>query len=248
MSRDASEGTLRQAPITDSMSKSDVEEAFAGPDIERIYIGDEFADQSGEPTTVRKCERVRNRVHGTITEFTFYDEGFLKLREGNRKKINKEHILELHFLNPEPVTTRRFATVSLWSSLGMGILALFVSFVLPLTNHAQFTVSLTAILATLATLSLLIFVYRSDVIYQFFTTNGQTEVLTLTGSFGCNHHMCAMAREIRQAIVRASAETGAHDDRYLRAEMLAHYKLAKTGVITRDACSDAAALILSKFG
>ena len=59
--------------------------------------------------------------------------------------------------------------------------------------------------------------------------------------------MRAMAREIRRAIVRASAETGAHDVRYLRAEMLAHYKLAETGVITRDACSDAAALILSKF-
>jgi hypothetical protein len=30
--------------------------------------------------------------------------------------------------------------------------------------------------------------------------------------------------------------------------MQAHYKLAETGVITREECSDGTALILSKFG
>ena len=247
MSLDATEGTLRQALRTDSMSKSD-DETFAGADTEHIYIGDEFADQSGEPTTVRKCERIRNRVHGTITELTFYDEDFLKIREGTKKKLTKEHVLELRFVKPEPVTTRRIATLYLWSSLGIGILALFVSIVLPSTNLAQYTISLTAILATLAILSSLFFVYRSEVRHQFCTVSGQTVVLSLTGSFDCDHRMRAMAREIRQAIVRASTETGAHDVRYLRSEMQAHYKLAETGVITREACSDGTAFILSKFG
>ena len=246
MSLDATEGTLRQSLRTDGMSKSD-DETFAGPDTEHIYIGDEFADQSGEPTIVRKCERIWNRVHGTITELTFYDEGFLKIRESTKKKLNKEHVLDLRFLKPEPVTTRRNATVCLWSSLGIGILALFVSIALPLTNVAQYTISLTAILATLAVLSLLFFVYRSEVTHQFCTASGQTVVLSLTGSFGCDHRMRAIAREIRQAIECASAETGAHDVHYLRAEMSAHYKLAETGVITREACSDGTALILSKF-
>ncbi len=151
-------------------------------------------------------------------------------------------------MKPEPITTRRNATVCLWSSLGIGILALFVSVVLPLMNLAQYTISLTVILTTLAILGLLFFVYRSEVTHQYCTTSGRTVVLSLTGSFGCDHHMRAMAREIRRAIVRASAETGAHDVRYLRAEMQAHYKLAETGAITREACSDGTALILSKFG
>ncbi len=247
MSLDATEGTLRQALRTDGMSKSD-DETFEGSDTEHIYIGDEFADQLGEPTTVRKCERIRNRVHGTITELTFYDEGFLKIREGTNKKLNKEHVLELRFMKPEPITTRRTATVCLGSSLGIGLLALFSSMVLPLTILAHYTTPSTAILATAAILSLMFFVYRSEVTHQFCTASGKTVVLTLTGSWGCNHHISAMAIEIRKAILRASAETGAHDVRYLRAEMQAHYNLADTGVITREACSDGTAIILSKFG
>ncbi len=247
MSRDASEGTLRHALNTDSMSNSD-DEIFAGPETEHIYIGDESADQSGEPTTVTKCQCIRNRVRSIITEFTFYDEGFLKIREGTKNKFNKEHVLELRFLKPEPITTRRNATVCLWSTLCIGILAVLVSIDLPLTSFAQYTISVTVILTTLAILGLLSFAYRSEETHQFCTTSGRTVVLSLTGSFGCDHRMRAMAGEIRQAIVRASAETGAHDVRYLRAEMQAHYKLAETGAITREACSDGTALILSKFG
>lgn len=247
MSLDATEGTLSQAPEPDGMAKPD-DETFTGPDTEHIYIGDEFAEKSSEPTTVSRCERIRNRVRGTITELTFYDEGFLKIGEGTNKKLHKEHVLELRFMKPEPITTRRTATVCLWSSLGIGLLALFSSMVLPLTNLAHYTTPSTAILAIAAILSLMFFVYRSEVTHQFCTASGKTVVLTLTGSWGCNHHISAMAIEIQKAILRASAETGAHDVRYLRAEMQAHYNLAETGVITREACSDGTALILTKFG
>jgi hypothetical protein len=247
MSLDANERTLRQATRTNGMPDADFE-AFAGMDTEHIYIGDEFAERTDEPKTVTKCEHIKNRVHGTTTELTFYEEGFLKIREGNTKKLNKEHVLELRFIKPDPVTTRRIATSCLWSSLGSGILALLVSFVLPLTSLAQHTISATAVLATMTILSLLFSVYRSEVTHQFCTTSGQTVVLSLISSFGCERGMRTMAREIQQAIVRASADTGAHDVHYLRAEMSAHYKLSETGVISREACSDGTALILSKFG
>lgn len=247
MSLDPTERTLRQTPRTNGMPKSSVE-SFAEMETEHIYIGDEFADQTGDPTIVTKCERIKNRVRGTIIELTFYEEGFLKIREGNKKKLNKEHVLELRFIKPDPVTVRRIATSCLWSSLGIGILALIASFILPLTSLAQHTISVTAVLATLAILSLLFSVYRSEVTHQFCTASGQTAVLTLIGSFGCERGMRAMAREIQQAIVRASADAGAHDVHYLRAEMSAHYKLSETGVISREACSDGTALILSKFG
>ena len=246
MSLDAAKGTVSPAPGPNGMSKPEAE-TFTGLDTEHIYIGDQFADQSAEPTTVRKCERILNRVRGTITELTFYDEGFLKIREGAEKKLIKEHTLELRFMKPEPVTTRRIANVYLWSSLGIGLLGLFLSIILPLMDLAQYTISFATILATLAVLSLLFFVYRSEVTHQFCTASGKTVVLSLTGSLGCNRSMRAMACEIRDAILLASAETGVHDIHYLRAEMQAHYDLAETGVITRKACSDGTTLILSKF-
>ena len=57
-----------------------------------------------------------------------------------------------------------------------------------------------------------------------------------------------MSFQVREAIAKANADSGVHDVRYLRAEMQAHYKLAETGVITREACSNGTALILGKFG
>jgi len=247
MSLDSTEGSLRQKPKTNDMPNLD-DETFTGVDTEHIYIGDEFIDQSVEPTIVTKYERIRNRVRGTITELTFFDEGFLKIREGTNKKLNKEHVLELRFLKPEPVTTKRNATAYLGSSLGIGILALFLSIMLPLTNLEQYTILSTVILATTSILGLLFFVHRSEVTHQFRTASGNTIVLSLAGSLGCSRRMRSMAGEIQNAILRADAETGEHDVRYLRAEMQAHYDLAETGVITRKACSDGTTLILSKFG
>lgn len=215
---------------------------------EHIYIGDEFADQSIEPENISRQDTITNRVNGTITELTFYQEGFLKVREKRKGKNNKEHTLELRFLSPMPISSRHTATAFLWSSLGFGLLALIASFVLPVTSLSQYAFSASAIIATLAVLNLLLFVYRSEVKHQFRTASGQAIVLTLTGSFGCIRRMRGIANDVRQAIAETSDKTDTRDAVFLRAEMQAHYKLADTGVITREACSNGTSLILSKFG
>lgn len=223
-------------------------EAAAIMNTEHIYIGDEFADQSLEPTNICRTEAIRNRVNGTVIELTFYEEGFLKVRENRKRANNKEHMLELRFLEPEPVSTTYTATRSLWLSLGLGVSSLVTSFVLPATSFAQYSFSAMAVLSTIAVVCLLVFVYRSEVRHQFRTANGRAVVLSLGSSFGCIRRMRAMANEIRKAIDRANDRTEQHDVNYLRAEMQAHYKLAETGVITREACSNGTSLILSKFG
>ena len=94
----------------------------------------------------------------------------------------------------------------------------------------------------------MLFIYRSEQTHQFRTASGNAIVLSLTGSFGCIRRMRALAREVKLAIAEVAQDTDIHDVRYLRAEMQAHYKLAETGVITREACSNGTSLILSKFG
>ena len=221
---------------------------IAGLETEHIYIGDEFSDEAKDPTTVERSGKIRNRVDGTLTELTFYEEGFLKVRESNKKGRNREHVLELRFLKPEPVTSRRIATKYLWISLCAGLLSLFASYFLPSTRLDQITIPAIAILVTTAVLGLLTFVYRTEVSHKFRTASGQAVVLSLKGSFGSIRAVRAMAGEIRQAILKAADENDSNRDRYLRAEMKAHYKLAEAGVISREACSDGTAIILSKFG
>jgi hypothetical protein len=215
---------------------------------EHIYIGDEFADNYREPTNVEKQRRIRNRVNGTLTSISFFEEGFVRVRETRKKKLVKEHTLELRFLSDEAVVTKRLALPFLWTALGVGLLALLVSFVLPMTGLAQFTISVTASLATIAVISLLLFVYRSDETHRFCTASGHTPVITLTGSVGCIRNVRSASREISRAIREEAGGYDTDDVRYLRAEMKVHYKLAEMGVISREACSDGTSLILSKFG
>jgi len=87
------EENLRHASRDKDTSES-LDPRFNALTTEHIVIEDEFAAQT-EPEVVREREYLRNHVQRTITEITFYEEGFLKIREGNKKKLLKEHVLEL---------------------------------------------------------------------------------------------------------------------------------------------------------
>lgn len=243
---DATENS-QQASLDNDLPES-VDARFNDLTTEHIVIEDEFAAQADQPKVVRKREYLRNHVQRTITEITYYEEGFLKIREGNKKKLLKEHVIELRFIDPEPIMVRQIATHWLWSSLALAVLALFVRLILPVTRISQYAAPAATILSILAVLMFFIFVYRSKISHIFCTASGKTAVVTLSGSIGCFRRARHMAIGVRKAIERACEDSGVHDVRYLRAEMQAHYKLAETGVITRDACSDGTALILSKFG
>jgi hypothetical protein len=224
------------------------EETLAGLDTEHIYIGDEFSDSPDEPRTVRTRERLVNRVRGIVTELTLYEEGFLRVREGTSRKVLRNHLLELRFIDPEPTCSKRTAMHCLRSSLGLGVSAVLAWFILPLTNYAAYAFSATTVAVTAAVVTFLMFVYRSEETTEFRTMSGKVPVLRLTGSFGCVRQCRKAAATIRQLVDQLDSNAPDSDQRYLRAEMQAHYRLAETGVITRRECSDGTALILSRFG
>lgn len=243
---DATEN-LQQAPHDNDLPDS-ADPRFHDLTTEHIVIEDEFANPADDPKVVREREYLRNHVQRTITEITFYEEGFLKIREGNKKKMLKEHILELRFIDPEPILVRQIAMPWLWSSLGMAMLALFAALILPVTPIPQYAAPAATILSAFTLLLFFVFIYRSKISHIFRTASGKTDVVSLCGSIGCFRQAQNMAVKVRKAIEGACEDSGVHDVRYLRAEMQAHYRLAETGVITREECSDGTALILSKFG
>ena len=215
---------------------------------EHIYIGDEFADMSTEPTNVSNQVTVSNYVNGTVHELTFYGEGYLQVRETRKGRQNRELMLELLYLDAKPNHVKNTARGFLWAALGTGLIALLTSMILPMTALAQYVVPATISVATVATILLLLFVYRTEEVFRFRTASGKAVVLKLSSSFGCIRKMRSIVKEISRAIEASSSRIRVRDVNYLRAEMKAHYKLAETGVITREACSDGTSLILSKFG
>jgi hypothetical protein len=226
----------------------DSDSPFAGYETEHIYIGDESADPGHKPRTVSKRVRIRNFARGVATELTYYDEGFVRLREGTAKQVEKDHTIELRFLDPDAEISRRIATGWLWTAAGMALAATVIHFLLPLTAFSTMTFATTTLLGTLGAIAFLLFVYKSEERVTFLTASGRAEVIHLVSSFGCIAKVRRAYRDIRKCIDRAGGGDGVSGERYLRAEMQAHYKLRETGVISQEACSDGTALILSKFG
>ena len=87
---------------------------------EHILIGGDGTDATDEPTVVGKQFSLSNRVRGLQTDFTLFNEGFLKVRETKKKQRGKDYMLELCFLNPKPTVIKRFVTESFWAALAMG--------------------------------------------------------------------------------------------------------------------------------
>lgn len=226
----------------------DSDSPFAGYETEHIYIGDENADPSHKPRTVSKRVRIRNFARGVTTELTYYDEGFVRLREGTAKQLDKDHTIELRFLDPDAEISRSIATGWLWTATVMALSAVGCHFILPSTGFSTMTFAATVIFSTLGAIAFLLFVYKSEERVTFLTASGRAEVVQLVSSFGSIAKVRRAARDIRKCISRVSGDGGTFDVRYLRAEMQAHYKLRETGVISREACSDGTAQILSKFG
>jgi len=216
---------------------------------EHIYIEDELSGSIEEPRTVSSKTRLRNRVTGIITELTFYREGFLRVRTGTPRKPLKNYLLELRFIDPTPTRRHRLAMRCLWTSVGSAAAAALAWVILPLAGLESYSFTATTLLGTLAAVALMLFVHRSDETHVFYTAVGKTEVLALTGSFGCLRRCRKAAQAIQGAVKGSHCGAAAREDiRYLKAEMKAHYRLAETGVISRQACSEGTSLILARFG
>ena len=216
--------------------------------VEHVYIGDEVDHHSTDPAKIYRQDTIDNLVNGSVTEITYYSEGFIKVRKIQKGKNCNDSMLELRFLDKDPIVTRHSPSTFLWLFLSFGLLAAASAVLMPLADLSQYSISTVTICATISVVSLLYFVYRGEVRYRFRTACGQANVLILTSSFGCHRRMRATVNRVMRAIADAIDKIDTFDKDYLRAEIQAHYRLANTGVITRKACTDGNFLILARLG
>ena len=234
-----------QSIVKSAQSKLKVPEGCAS---EHIYIVGDDPDPSDEPTIVGKLLTLSNRVRGLNTELTFFNEGFLKVREYKKKKLGKVYMLELRFLNPKPTVIRRLATQSFWLSFGLGAAAGLSWLTAKFTTLDTYLFPASIVLATGALVALLLFIYQSGEKTLFCTASGNVPVLMLLTNFGCCRHSRQIVPEISNAIGAAISDNTLEEGPYLRAEMQDHYRLRNEGVISLEACSTGTSRILSRFG
>jgi len=234
-----------QSIVKSAKSNLKVPEGFAS---EHIYIGGDDIDPTDEPTVVGKQFNVSNRVRGLHTEFTFFDEGFLKVRESRKMKSGKDYMLELRFLNPKPTIIRRFVTETFWAALGMGGAAAISWLLTKFTSLDTYTFPASIVFSTGALIAVLLCIYQSGEKILFCTASGNIPVLMLLANFGCFRQSRAVVPEISNAIGNAIRNNALDEEAYLRAEMQDHYRLRNEGVISPKACQTGTSRILSRFG
>ena len=215
---------------------------------EHIMMGGDDSDPADEPTVVGKQQTVSNRVRGLQTEFTFFNEGFLKIREYKRKKQAKDYMLELRFVNPKPTVIKRFVTESFWVALGMGGAAAISWLLTKFTSLDAYTFPASIVLSTGAVVALLLCVYQSGEKILFCTASGNVPVLMMLTNFGCFRSSRKAVSEISSAIGKAISRNTLEEEPYLRAEMQDHYRLRNIGVISPKACQVGTSRILGRFG
>jgi len=218
---------------------------------EHIFMGGEEADQTiTEPLPGEIRERLQfvNRVRGLRTELTLFEGSFLKVREYHKKKMTKDHLLNLRYLSPKPTLTRHVATRVLYVALGLCAAATLAWAIAQFTSLGRFFMPAMVGFATAALVTFMLFVYRTQERIQFSTEHGGVEVLSFLATFGCFRRARKLVPEIAKAIAAATAERPEVKAQHLRAEIQEHYRLRDAGVILREACADSTRKILASFG
>lgn len=219
---------------------------------EHISMGGEEEDDHTitEPLPGKIRERLQlvNHVRGLRTELTLFEGAFLKVREYQRKKMTKDHLLNLRYLSPKPTLTRHVATQVLYVALGLSGVAAISWLIAEFTSLARFFMPATVVFATAAMVTFMLFVYRTQEKIRFSTAHGDVEVLSLLATFGCFRRARKLVPDIARAIADASADRLEVKAQHLRAEIQEHYRLRDAEVILPDACADSTRRILASFG
>jgi hypothetical protein len=217
---------------------------------EHISLGDDFDVLSGaaQPETIVEQLDVSSRTHGRRTELVFYEEGFLRVREWQRRRKTDDFLLGLRFLDPEPTTTRYLPKRVLQVAAGFAGFGLLAALAAVLTSWDAFFVPAAVAGMTGAVIAGLLFAHMSHEKTAFSTASGQAVALTLVGTADSFKRCRAIVPQISHAIEAAQVKNFQSRIDYLRQEMHEHYRLKEHGVIDADACGDATRRILAQFG
>lgn len=217
---------------------------------EHISLGDDFAVLAGaeEPEKVTERFEYRNRTCGKRAELILYEEGYLRVREWQRKRRVRDYLLSLRFMGTKTTVTRKLPMRVLHVAAGFAGFGALCSLIAWLTTWGGFFVPAAVVSFVGTVLSMMLFLYLAHEKTMFSTASGGAVALTLRGTADSFKRCRAMIPEIQSAIEAAQTKNVQNRSEYLRQEMREHYRLREFGVIDQDVCGDATRKILSEFG
>lgn len=191
--------------------------------------------------------RFRSRLRRSTFVLDVYDYYFLSVEKRRGASVVAEYVLDLRFIDPRMVQSRRVAWR--WIFATLSLLALFAGSVwyvsastTPWWQHPWLPVC--AILLAGASCAALISAYRTTETFTLQTVHGRAVIFELTGGLGTlrsiRPFITRLAAHIRIAIGARRRSRAEH----LRDEMREHFRLKEAGVLGIEAYETSKARIL----
>ncbi len=216
---------------------------------EHIYIGSDELHPGPAATarTVRERVIVKNPVYRAATELTFYEEGFLKIKELRNGKRRDSLRLDLRYLDPIPTIARVVAKRSIRVALGFTLAAALTGWLISFESIRAFAIPTFVACFVTALGAAIVALYRSYERTEFCTLHGRATVLRLTANLGSIKRFRAVVPVLSRAIEDCAEQIGDDTAAYLRGEMREHYRLRGDGALTHEACAASTGRILAQF-
>lgn len=233
-----------------TITAEDIHRIATDETTEHISLGEDFAVLAGaeEPEKIVQRHEYANRGYGRRTQLVLYAEGYLRVREWQRKKKVRDYLLSLRFLAPDPATSRKVPMRVLHVAAGFAGFGLLSAAVAWLSPWGGLFWPAAAAGGAGAVLSALLFLYLAHEKTTFRTAAGEAPVLTLLGTADSFRRCRGIVPDVVHAIEAAQAKNIHNRSDYLRQEMREHYRLREFGALEADACGDATRRILAQFG
>lgn len=180
---------------------------------------------------------ITSQLRGCMTELTVLEGHQLAVRTQRPQRPERRYVLDLRFIDGEPVT-RRFiawrcwlASVALAALAGAGYRLAAMPEVAPWL-HMALPGSIGSLAAAVCIGMLAL--YRTHETIQLRSVHGRAVLVEITGSPGCSRSAAAFAAEMARRIDEARARVAQSKQRFLCDELHEHRRLLEEGVLAPD--------------
>lgn len=213
---------------------------------DEITVSDDPRHDRVGPSFSYEC-----RIRGCATEFAVLEGHRLGVRSRRHRQVEQSYIVDLRFVDGEPVAERRVAWRCWQASAGLAALAALdylITSIFASSGWQQLGYQIAVALLTAAICTGLFALYRTRETLSFHSVHGRECLMQIAGGLGCSRSARGFVAELARhsAMARsASAQSPAH---FLRDEMREHHRLWRAGVLSDAAYEASKRRILQAHG
>lgn len=201
--------------------------------------------------TIGPTLTVTNRLRGCESEFAVLEGHQLGIRLRRPRRDERRYVVDLRFVDAEPIVRRHVAWRFWQLFAALAILAALVGWLAASRSAPPWLGNawLAALaLASLAAANGCLAAYRTYETVSFVSLHGRTSLAEVTGSLGCRRACSAFAAELGRRIAEARRTIAQPRQQFLRDELREHRRLHEDGVLPADAYEGGKRRILRAHG